>query len=385
VSTATLGSTLPSDRVVAFGVFLRRHGFLLGPGELADMLRVASWPESVTPRAVSAAWRAIACRNAAEWKTWGDVFDRFWMPHRVRGTVRVSGYTPSRRDLRQMVAELQAGGESESGKSTATSGSTLATSISSEGEGVERAMGGASAVDPLHDRSGQWWQPEELAELKRLARQIYRRLKPRSRRRRIVHPSRGRVDLRRTLRRAVGTGASLQPVLCHPATEPPPLLVWIDVSRSMEAFAVFGLRAARALVNAGHARVFVFHTRGAEITDLLRRDSARVQEKINAITGGFSGGTRIASTLEEFLRRERGALTRGARVWIFSDGYDTDEPVSLRRVLDRWTRRGARISWLHPTQREPAATAYRMTRSRLDLTAPLATLTDLRALARRVR
>ena len=80
----------------------------------------------------------------------------------------------------------------------------------------------------------------------------------------------------------------------------------------METHAQLFLRIARAFVGVLDARVFVFHTRLAEVTPLLQRDSARVQEKINAVTAGFGGGTRIATSLADFHRvHAKGQLGRG--------------------------------------------------------------------------
>ena len=84
--------------------------------------------------------------------------------------------------------------------------------------------------------------------------------------------------------------------------EPPRLFILADVSRSMEAHAALFLRVARAFAIEAQARVFVFHTRLAEVTPLMQRDSATVQEKINAVTAGFGAGTRIAASLQDFAR-----------------------------------------------------------------------------------
>jgi uncharacterized protein with von Willebrand factor type A (vWA) domain len=126
----------------------------------------------------------------------------------------------------------------------------------------------------------------------------------------------------------------------------------------MQTHAQLFLRIARALVGPAGARVFVFHTRLAEITPLLQRDSANVQEKINAVTAGFGGGTRIATSVLDFVNMHaRAQLQRGSRVWILSDGFDADEPPQLADALARIAARGARVSWFHPTVARPASRA----------------------------
>ncbi|MGB4359264.1 MAG: VWA domain-containing protein, partial [Rhodoferax sp.] len=138
----------------------------------------------------------------------------------------------------------------------------------------------------------------------------------------------------------------------------PRVVVLVDVSRSMEVHAQFFLRLTRAFVEVMDARAFVFHTRLADVTPLLKRRSERVQEKVNAVTFGFGGGTRIASCLHEALHQHLGrTLTRGDLFMVFSDGFDTDEPEALAEVLAQVRARGARVCWLHPTVQVPRSAA----------------------------
>jgi len=146
----------------------------------------------------------------------------------------------------------------------------------------------------------------------------------------------------------------------------------------METHAQLFLRIARAFVGVLDARVFVFHTRLAEVTSLLRRDSARVQEKVNAVTAGFGGGTRIAGSLQELLDVHVGrSVTRASRVFILSDGFDSDPERDLRRQLERITRRGARIYWLHPTVGRPPSRAVMIAADLVDAFAPVHNLDSL--------
>jgi len=148
----------------------------------------------------------------------------------------------------------------------------------------------------------------------------------------------------------------------------------------MESHAAFFLRVARAFAREADARVYVFHTRLAEVTPLMHKDSARVQEKINAVTAGFGGGTRIAACLQAFVASDaRAQLQRASRVWVCSDGFDTDEPQALTEALQSLRRRGARIAWFHPTRAAPQAMAFTRARGCIDSCLPLAGLNDLRA------
>jgi uncharacterized protein with von Willebrand factor type A (vWA) domain len=154
--------------------------------------------------------------------------------------------------------------------------------------------------------------------------------------------------------------------------------VLVDVSRSMETHAQLFLRIARAFVVAAQARVFVFHTRLAEVTPLLQRDSGAVQEKVNAVTAGFAGGTRIATSLADFHRvHARAQLGRRAQVWVLSDGFDADEPHRLAEELAAVRGRGARITWFHPSPAVPASAAMTAARAQVQRFVRLASLRDL--------
>jgi uncharacterized protein with von Willebrand factor type A (vWA) domain len=144
----------------------------------------------------------------------------------------------------------------------------------------------------------------------------------------------------------------ITPVWQRPRKELPNIFILVDVSRSMEMYAQLFLRVSRAFCEVMQARAFVFHTRLAEITDLLKKRSGRVQEKINAVTFGFGGGTRIATSLHDFVTvHAKSALATKSVVLVLSDGYDTDPAEELAQALQLIAARGARIFWLHPSER----------------------------------
>lgn len=386
-------ATAPVHSLAGFAALLREHGLKVGVAEQGAMLQAALALGPLQGERLSAAWRAMACHSARDWRQWPELFERYWYPQRLKGQVRVSGQMRPSRDLRQAVQDLHQhmaqNAASAPGKAAPFSASdTPGTSSGTDDAGSPRAMGGASrsTVEALHQRDGQMWLPQELGALQQLARQITAQLRPRPTRRwRSAQPGH-RLDLRQTLRRSVAWGGEpLRPAWQVPRQEPPRLFILADVSRSMESHAPLFLRVARAFAQVAQARVFVFHTRLAEVTALMQRDSAAIQAKVNAVTAGFGAGTRIASSVQDFARvHARAQLKRGAHVWIFSDGFDTDAPEALPAALQAVRARGARITWFHPTRAVPAAAALQRSRACIDRFYPLASLADLAA-ARRTR
>lgn len=348
------------ERIAGFAALLREHGLGVGVAEQQAMVRAALALPASQPARVEAAWRAIACHRLPDWQRWPELFQRYWYPARVRGSTRVSGQVRPRPGLPQVVQALQqrlgdAGPPASSAPDTALQHQDVPT-----GEpAAHRAQGGASRTEALHDRSLSQWLPQDLALLERLAERIAQALQRRLTRRWHDTAAGRRLDLRRTLRRSLATGGvPLHPAWRAPRRERPRLFILVDVSRSMETHAQLFLRIARAFVTVMQARVFVFHTRLAEVTPLLRSRSAAVQEKVNAVTAGFGGGTRIATSLDDFHAvHARAQLGRQARVWVLSDGFDADPPHQLAAALARVQAHGARIDWFHPSARPPASRA----------------------------
>ena len=387
---ASATAVSPLQRIGEFAALLRDHGFRVGVDEQRCMLRVAQRLGPNEPSAVASAWRAIACSDERDWRRWQEIFDRFWWPQRLRGQVRVSQQTRRSRDLRQAVQELRrqldaeaAGAQAPGTRDTQGSADHAAAAESSPQPGRERAQGGASRTEALHAREHQMWLPQDLAALRRLAAEIAQRLRPRPTRRWRGAPAHAaaRLDLRATLRRSVAWGGEpLQAAWRMRRVEAPRLFILVDVSRSMEAHGAFFLRVARAFAQQCEARVFVFHVRPAEITALLRRDSAATQEQVNAVTAGFGAGTRIGACVQAFARgAARHQVVRGSRVWVFSDGFDTDAPELLGDALRALRGRGARIGWFYPTRAVPQAAALQRARDCIDTFVPLASIADLAA------
>jgi uncharacterized protein with von Willebrand factor type A (vWA) domain len=298
----------------------------------------------------------------------------------LTGKVRVSGQMRPPRDLRQAVAELRASMDAGYASSTSASDVQLASDHSAEGSvGTERAQGGASRSEPLEQRDLAQWLPQDLGRLQRIVEAIAGRMRRRLVRRQRLAEHGRRLDLRRTLRASLRTGGlPFAPAWLARRRERPRVFVLVDVSRSMETYAQLFLRIARAFVGVIDARVFVFHTRLAEVTPLLQRDSGRVQEKINAVTAGFGGGTRIATSLRDFIEQHAGrSLSRASRVLILSDGFDSDCEPELRRELERIRRRGARTYWLHPTCEQPKSRAVVAAAEFVDAFAPVHNLESL--------
>ncbi|MFJ4673452.1 vWA domain-containing protein [Kitasatospora purpeofusca] len=196
---------------------------------------------------------------------------------------------------------------------------------------------------------------DQLAELRRtvhpLARKLATRLAARRRR-----AARGRIDLRRTLRRSLSTGGvPLRPVhrLRRPAR--PELVLLCDVSGSVAGFSDFTLLLVQAMRDQfSKVRVFAFVNRTAEVTDLLTRgggDPATLARRIltEAKVMGHHGNSDYGSALGEFAERHLDAVGPRTAVLILGDArnnYRDPHLPALRMIATR----ARQVHWLNPEQ-----------------------------------
>jgi uncharacterized protein len=378
-------ATDPRQRLGEFAHYLREHGFVLGYAELELMARAAAaLPLTQWPR-IAALWRAIAAGSHKQWLKYPQLHQAFWFPHSVKASVRSSGLTRRGRALPELVQQMH------TDMANTPPGEARPTSDMADHAGAgeleasndpPRAQGGASRTDAFEERDFSDWTPADLARFEPLVEAFKRRLRKRLLRRIQSHQSSGVIHLRRSLRASMATGGELVK-LQHVRRQrrPPRVVVLVDVSRSMEVHAQFFLRLMRAFVEVMDARAFVFHTRLAEVTPLMKRRSERMNDKITAISFGFGGGTRIASCLHEALHQHvsRG-FGRGDLFLVFSDGFDTDAPEALAEVLAQVRARGARVCWLHPTAQIPQSAAMALARCHVTRFMPAHNLASLERL-----
>ncbi len=102
----TTQASAPSQSLAGFAAMLREHGLKVGVSEQQAMLQAALALGPLQGQRLCAAWRAMACHCAREWRQWPDLFERYWYPQRLKGQVRVSGQMRPSRDLRQAVQAL---------------------------------------------------------------------------------------------------------------------------------------------------------------------------------------------------------------------------------------------------------------------------------------
>jgi len=219
--------------------------------------------------------------------------------------------------------------------------------------------------------------PADLAAMERLLARLALRLATRPSRRRVPTRGAGEPDLRRSFRGAVATGGELLHLARRRRpTELPRLVVLCDTSGSMDPHARFLLSFLMALRRVARgSEVFAFNTALVRLTPLLRmglapgRGLARADlalamalDRLAGAVPDWSGGTRIAECLTEFVERYLDELvTPKTVVIIASDGLDRGDLESLPSAMGAIHRRARRVLWLNPlagdSRYEPTARA----------------------------
>ncbi|HEX4804317.1 MAG TPA: VWA domain-containing protein, partial [Conexibacter sp.] len=209
-----------------------------------------------------------------------------------------------------------------------------------------------SAHERLRTLDFSAYGPDDLRRarraMERLARELPRRIERR------LEPSRARtaLDVRRTLLAALHTdGVPLRRAWRAPRERPFKLVLVLDVSGSMQAYARALLLFAHAAVHADRrVEAFTFGTRLTRVTRALA--AAHPDRALAAVARAvpdWSSGTRIGENVRALNERwGRRGLTRGAFVVILSDGWERGDPALLGEELARLRRGARRVVWVNP-------------------------------------
>ncbi len=222
-----------------------------------------------------------------------------------------------------------------------------------EGDDGEPLQALASSTEVLRHRD---IAEMDAAERARLAEQ-FGTLRPRTPHRAATRRTpfrRGDLDTHRTLRRTLARmGEPAELAWRRRGTRPRRVVLLVDVSGSMSAYADALLRLAHRFVASADGpdvEVLTVGTRLTHITRAMRqRDPDRAIVAAGETVPDWSGGTRLGEALKTFLDRwgQRG-MARGAVVVVFSDGWERGEASLLAEQMQRLHRLAHEVVWVNP-------------------------------------
>lgn len=375
-------------RISAFTRTLRENSFAVGVRETEDAASLVAADVGGEVDQLRQGLKALFCGNHAQWSKFDAIFDAFWFAAAAKSSVRttVRSQTADGTSLKELCSPARGEAQSPSLGDQAP--------IDDEGEedrdrsGLGR-MEGASRVASLAETDlRKIHDPEAMAAAHRLAERLARRMRVRLTRRMRVSNRGRRIDMRRTIRRNIGSGGVLvRPVHLKRRQKPLRLVILLDVSGSMNQYTSVFVRFVHGLLtHFSKADAFLVHTSLACVSPALaERDAARALDRLSLMAQGVGGGTLIGACLADFNTwHARRVLNGRTCVIIISDGYDTGSPDLLSAEMRRLSRRCRRIVWLNPMigwdGYEPTAQGMQAAMPYVDLFAPAHSLRSLEAL-----
>jgi uncharacterized protein with von Willebrand factor type A (vWA) domain len=193
-------------------------------------------------------------------------------------------------------------------------------------------------------------QLEELrAAVRPLARKLATRLAARRHRAR-----RGRIDIRRTLRRSMGTGGvPIRPAYAKPNPSRPELVLLCDVSGSVAGFSNFTMLLVQALSNQfSKIRVFAFVNAMAEVTGLVKEQSVESGD-LGARIGNEARITKwhtssdYGEAFQDFVDDHLDAVGPRTSVLVLGDARNNNQDPNLAAV-HLIGQAAKRVFWLNP-------------------------------------
>ncbi len=363
--------------ITAFCRFAREHGMPNGLQQTLLALEVARTMEFSDQQTFAFALRAVLTSSKEEWDLFNQIFELFC-------NASQNALGPGSNEAKDPKFSTY--------RPAASPQALMALSAidSSRGDREGKAVSGASAQQRLQKVDLAGVPQDDLIELEQSSMRLFRKMSRRLSRRRRIRNLAEQVDMRRTIRRSISRGG--EPIsLSYRAKKPQKqkLVIFLDVSGSMNSYSLFLVRFAFALQKSfRHVNTFLFSTNVLEITDLLRaQDLPDALRGLSQRAAGWAGGTKIGDSLKEFNRQEaRKLLSKSTTFIILSDGWDTGEPEKLAAELRDIRHRAREIIWLNPLlgleEYAPVTRGMSAALPHVDVFAPAHNLESLLALER---
>jgi uncharacterized protein with von Willebrand factor type A (vWA) domain len=382
---ASAGTAL-TRRLVGFLHNLRDNGFVIGPSEGSDALKIAAAIDLSRPGQLRAALRPLLALRREEIALFDTLFDTYWLRRGVKRATRPAstGSSATGAGRRPMT-----GSAPEQAAALADRVSRTANDLQTAEASAALRRGGAAATEAIGQADFRHLdRPEDMEQLEALVEALALSLRRRLLRRQRAARQGDRLDLRRMLHASIAHGGEPIDLFRRRAPHRPlrPVLL-LDASGSMSQYSAIFLRFMLALLKRlPDGEGYLFHTRLMEIGPVLReRRRVKALERLSLLAEGWGGGTRIGDCLATFVKHHASRALRGRSIlFILSDGYDTGDPAVLGKAMAALAKRARRIVWLNPLigwdGYQPVAGGMAAALPHIDVFAPAHNLASLEAL-----
>lgn len=378
-----------AENILYFARVLRRAGLPVGPAKMLHAVEAIEALGLASRKDFYWALHAVFVNRRDQREIFDQAFHVFWrnpnilekMMSLVLPTMK-GEEAGEKSDLSQRVAEAMAGDNPNQSEEDGQ-------------EETEIQMDMAltfSASERLQKKDFEQMSAAEIAEAKRVIKNLRLPISELPTRRFSPSARGGRADMRRTLRSSLRKGLDMIDLKRRKRRmRRPPLVILCDISGSMDRYARMLLHFVHAITNdRDRVHIFLFGTRLSNVTRHMRdKDPDVALAKIGASVEDWSGGTRIGTCLKEFNRYwSRRVLGQGAQVLLITDGLDRDGATGLSGEIERLHKSCRRLVWLNPLLRwdgfEPRAQGIRALIAHVDDFLPVHNLTSLADLAQAI-
>lgn len=345
-------------RVLDFIDLLRREGLSPSPGETLDALRAVA-AAGVERAVLRAGLAATLVKDHGLRPAFDAAFDRFFAlrerPERKRKTARSVGGGDGGRSGAPARGRGEAPGRSPQPEAPRRREAERRDAEPRPSDGREAQDKGPSDFERSAARLAERrallakpfreMDPREVEELRDLARELAMRFRRRFSRRRAAG-KRGRLDIRRTLRRALSRGGvPLELLLRRPRPGRADLVALVDLSFSTAAAADFLLALLGPAQSYFRRTTFLAYIdRPVEISFA----NGHVVPHAPLDLGARSDFGRVLTALES---ERRGAFGRDTVLLVLGDARNNRRPPRAD-ILARLRRAARAIVWLNPEPRE---------------------------------
>jgi uncharacterized protein with von Willebrand factor type A (vWA) domain len=328
---------LPHD-VAVFAGLLREVGVPVSPASTLQAVAALDTVRLDRAEDVRAALACCLAAGAAELVRFEAVYDLFWA---VSDGAR---------------AELRSQEETAEGEGTTTGTGGQSSGPQSESPAQQRPERAGSTGRDTHGRApgrpGRV-QAARRRDVEELARRLARALGTQRGRRQVPSLLGEQVDLRASIRHALGHGGELIELRhTRRRRDRARLVVLCDVSSSMRASTPLFLAFVHALTRSvRRMEVAVFDVDTVVVTEVFRRLELRpALAWLAAEQVALAGGTRIGHCLHAFLDDvgPRAVLGPETTALVLSDGWDVGEPELLSSSMHRLRSAVGRVVWCDP-------------------------------------
>jgi len=336
-----------AENIVHFGRALREAGVPLGPGATLDALAAVEAAGFGNPEDFYATLHAVYVKKREHSLLFDQAYRIFW---KRRGL------------LEKLIAMMspQAPGQQKPQRAAAGASRVADALFKAQREEPKavpsldlEARFTMSEKEILRSKDFAQMSAAEIEEARKL---IKRLVMPEDRRRtRRFAPSMRRlhIDARRSFRRSLQPGGSIDIEFRASVERPPPVVALCDISGSMSEYSRLFLHFLHALGETRRVSTFLFGTRLTNVTRAMRaRDPDDALARCSALAVDWSGGTRIGEALARFNREwARRVLGQGAIVVLFTDGLERDGVDQLATEMERLRKWSRRVVWVNPLLR----------------------------------